>query len=325
MKKPSYCHERISWNGRDANIRFFCSLISKIHENVIRIAFFTFLMIVFGSPSLASNIPTSKKLIQLSFAPLVKQTGPAVVNIFAKTETKNQNISPLFVDPFFRQFFGDIFSDIFGGSSRGRSRSGGGDLAYNISISLEEAVRGTEVNLQIPSKERCKGKWSTCSYCSGTGVVRMQQGFFSMQQTCPQCRGEGEIHDPNCNICHGQGFIKKDKTLSVKIPAGIDSGDRIRLSGEGESGRGNNPNGDLFITVEIQEHKIFQRDGRHLYCEIPINYIDAVLGGDVEVPTLEGKVKLKIPSGTQSHKLMRLKGKGIRPINGASKLSLIHI
>ena len=147
----------------------------------------------------------------------------------------------------------------------------------------------------------------------------MQQGFFSMQQTCPQCRGEGEIHDPNCNICHGQGYIKKDKTLSVKIPAGIDSGDRIRLSGEGEPGYGNNPNGDLFITVDIQEHKIFQRDGRHLYCEIPINYIDAVLGGDVEVPTLEGKVKLKIPSGTQSHKLMRLKGKGIRPINGASK------
>tara|TARA_B100000941_G_scaffold261221_1_gene213228 strand:- start:92 stop:670 length:579 start_codon:yes stop_codon:yes gene_type:complete len=140
-----------------------------------------------------------------------------------------------------------------------------------------------------------------------------------MQQTCPQCRGEGEIHDPNCNICHGQGYIKKDKTLSVKIPAGIDSGDRIRLSGEGEPGYRSDPNGDLFITVDIQEHKIFQRDGRHLYCEIPINYIDAVLGGDVEVPTLDGKVKLKIPSGTQSHKLMRLNGKGIRPINGASK------
>ena len=219
----------------------------------------------------------------------------------------------------FSDIFGDIFSDIFGGSTRGRSRSSGADLAYNLSISLEEAVRGTEVSLQIPSKERCSGKFSTCSYCSGAGVVRMQQGFFSMQQTCPQCRGEGEIHDPNCNICHGRGYINKDKTLSVKIPAGIDSGDRIRLSGEGEPGNGNNPNGDLFITVDIQEHKIFQRDGRHLYCEIPINYIDAVLGGDVEVPTLEGKVKLKIPSGTQSHKLMRLKGKGIRPINGASK------
>ena len=147
----------------------------------------------------------------------------------------------------------------------------------------------------------------------------MQQGFFSMQQTCPQCRGEGEIHDPNCNICHGEGYIKKAKTLSVKIPAGIDSGDRIRLSGEGEPGNRNDSNGDLFITVEIKEHKIFQRDGRHLYCEIPINYIDAVLGGDVEVPTLDGKVKLKIPSGTQSHKLMSLKGKGIRPINGTSK------
>ena len=145
----------------------------------------------------------------------------------------------------------------------------------------------------------------------------MQQGFFSMQQTCPHCRGEGEMHDPNCSICGGAGFIKKNKTLSVKIPEGVDTGDRIRLSGEGDSGK--HGNGDLYIQVDVQRHKIFERDGKHLYCEVPINYADAVLGGDIEVPTLDGKVKIKIPEGTQSHKLFRLNGKGIKPLRGGSK------
>ena len=219
----------------------------------------------------------------------------------------------------FSDIFGDIFSDIFGGSSRaGGSRSRrGADLSYSVEVSLEDAVKGTSINLDIPSSERCSGDWHQCSHCNGTGVVRMQQGFFSMQQTCPHCRGEGEIHDPNCSICGGAGFIKKNKTLAVKIPEGVDTGDRIRLSGEGDVGK--HGNGDLYIQVDVQKHKIFERDGKHLYCEVPINYADAVLGGDIEVPTLDGKVKIKIPEGTQSHKLFRLNGKGIKPLRGGSK------
>ena len=219
----------------------------------------------------------------------------------------------------FSDIFGDIFSDIFGGSSRaGGSRSRrGADLRYSVEVSLEDAVKGTSINLDIPSSERCSGDWHQCSHCNGTGVVRMQQGFFSMQQTCPHCRGEGEIHDPNCSICGGAGFIKKNKTLAVKIPEGVDTGDRIRLSGEGDAGK--HGNGDLYIQVDVQRHKIFERDGKHLYCEVPINYADAVLGGDIEVPTLDGKVKIKIPEGTQSHKLFRLNGKGIKPLRGGSK------
>ena len=219
----------------------------------------------------------------------------------------------------FSDIFGDIFSDIFGGSSRaGGSRSRrGADLSYSVEVSLEDAVKGTSINLDIPSSKRCSGDWHQCSHCNGTGVVRMQQGFFSMQQTCPHCRGEGEIHDPNCSICGGAGFIKKNKTLAVKIPEGVDTGDRIRLSGEGDAGK--NGNGDLYIQVDVQRHKIFERDGKHLYCEVPINYADAVLGGDIEVPTLDGKVKIKIPEGTQSHKLFRLNGKGIKPLRGGSK------
>jgi molecular chaperone DnaJ len=219
----------------------------------------------------------------------------------------------------FSDIFGDIFSDIFGGSSRaGGSRSRrGADLSYSVEVSLEDAVKGTSINLDIPSSERCSGDWHQCSHCNGTGVVRMQQGFFSMQQTCPHCRGEGEIHDPNCSICGGAGFIKKNKTLAVKIPEGVDTGDRIRLSGEGDLGK--HGNGDLYIQVDVQRHKIFERDGKHLYCEVPINYADAVLGGDIEVPTLDGKVKIKIPEGTQSHKLFRLNGKGIKPLRGGSK------
>ena len=136
-----------------------------------------------------------------------------------------------------------------------------------------------------------------------------------MQQTCPHCRGEGEIHDPNCSTCNGVGFISKDKKLSVKIPAGVDDGDRIRLSGEGELGRGGS-RGDLYISINVKKHKIFERDGKHLYCEVPLDFADAALGGSIEVPTLVGKAKIKIPSGTQSHKIFRLNGKGIKPLRG---------
>ena len=187
----------------------------------------------------------------------------------------------------FSDIFGDIFSDIFGGSSGGRTSSRGADLSYNLEVSLEEAVYGKSLNIEIPSKERCNGIWNRCSYCGGTGVIRQQQGFFSMQQTCPHCRGEGEIHDPNCSICNGVGYINKNKKLSVKIPAGVDDGDRIRLSGEGELGRGGN-RGDLYISINVKEHSIFERDGRHLYCEVPLDFVDAALGGSIEVPTLVG-------------------------------------
>ena len=214
----------------------------------------------------------------------------------------------------FSDIFGDIFSDIFGGTSS-RSSSRGQDLSYNLEVDLEEAVFGKSLNIEIPSKERCNGLWNRCSYCGGSGVIRQQQGFFSMQQTCPHCRGEGEIHDPNCSTCNGVGFISKDKKLSVKIPAGVDDGDRIRLSGEGELGRGGS-RGDLYISINVKKHKIFERDGKHLYCEVPLDFADAALGGSIEVPTLVGKAKIKIPSGTQSHKIFRLNGKGIKPLRG---------
>ena len=217
----------------------------------------------------------------------------------------------------FSDIFGDIFSDIFGGSSAGRSSSRGADLSYNLEVSLEEAVFGKSLNIEIPSKERCNGLWNRCSYCGGAGVIRQQQGFFSMQQTCPHCRGEGEIHDKNCSKCNGSGFTSNNKKLSVKIPAGVDDGDRIRLSGEGELGRGGN-RGDLYISINVKEHSIFERDGRHLYCEVPLDFVDAALGGSIEVPTLVGKAKIKIPPGSQSHKIFRLKGKGIKPLRGGS-------
>ena len=185
----------------------------------------------------------------------------------------------------FSDIFGDIFSDIFGGTSS-RSSSRGQDLSYNLEVDLEEAVFGKSLNIEIPSKERCNGLWNRCSYCGGSGVIRQQQGFFSMQQTCPHCRGEGETHDPNCSICNGVGFISKDKKLSVKIPAGVDDGDRIRLSGEGELGRGGS-RGDLYISINVKKHKIFERDGKHLYCEVPLDFADAALGGSIEITWLE--------------------------------------
>ena len=134
------------------------------------------------------------------------------------------------------------------------------------------------MNIEIPSKERCKGLWNRCSYCGGAGAIRQQQGFFSMQQICPHCRGEGEIHDSDCSICNGNGYTHKNKKLSVKVPAGVDDGDRIRLSGEGDHGRGGN-RGDLYISLNVKKHSIFERDGRHLYCEVPLDFVDAALGG----------------------------------------------
>lgn len=235
----------------------------------------------------------------------------------------------------FSDIFGDVFSDIFGGGG-GRQRSGaqrGADLRYNLELTLEEAVAGTEATVKVPVMVRCdecngsgakKGTSpSTCSTCHGHGQVRMQQGFFSIQQTCPTCHGSGQrITDP-CRKCHGQGRVQDTKTLSVKVPAGVDNGDRIRLSGEGEAGVMGGPSGDLYVQIQVKEHPIFTRDGADLYCEMPISFPVACLGGELEVPTLDGKVKLKIPAETQTGKLFRLRGKGVKPVRGGAAGDLL--
>ncbi len=226
----------------------------------------------------------------------------------------------------FSDIFGDVFGDIFGGGRRRSAR--GADLRYNLEISLEEAVQGTETEIRIPTLvecETCHGSGArpgsepkTCSTCSGMGQVRMQQGFFSIQQTCPTCRGEGRTVDDPCPGCRGRGRREESKTLSVKIPAGVDTGDRIRLSGEGEMGDRGAPPGDLYVEVRVKPHPIFERDGANLICDVPIDIATAALGGEVDVPTLDGRVKLKIPAGTQSERTFRLRGKGVRPVRGGN-------
>ena len=233
----------------------------------------------------------------------------------------------------FGDVFGDVFGDIFGGGRGGgrggRARSNAGaDLRYTLGLNLEEAVKGTEVKIRVPSLQACEpcdgsgaNKGSaveTCSTCGGVGQVHMKQGFFSVQQACPHCAGKGKIIKDPCRTCRGKGRVEKEKTLSVTIPAGVDSGDRIRLAGEGEAGMDGGPSGDLYVQVEVKEHKIFKRDGKHLYCEIPISFVDAALGGDIEVPTLDGKVELKVPAETQTDKMFRLRGKGVKQVRGGS-------
>ncbi len=228
----------------------------------------------------------------------------------------------------FSDIFGDVFGDIFGGGRQRSSVQRGADLRYNLELTLEEAVAGTEAKIRVPVLVNCKEcngsgakKGSspvTCSTCHGHGQVRMQQGFFSVQQTCPTCRGKGkQIKDP-CHSCRGEGRVQETKTLSVKVPAGVDTGDRIRLAGEGEAGENGGPSGDLYVQVSVKDHAIFTRDGANLYCEMPIGFPVACLGGEIEVPTLDGKVKLKIPAETQTGKLFRLRGKGVKPVRGGS-------
>ncbi len=229
----------------------------------------------------------------------------------------------------FSDIFGDVFGDIFGGAAGGRSRGGpqrGSDLRYTLELDLEEAVKGTTVKIRVPTLVLChecngsganKGsKPVSCTTCGGVGQVRMQQGFFSVQQTCPNCRGKGKMISDPCRRCHGQGRFEEEKTLSVKVPLGVDTGDRIRLAGEGEAGPQGGPSGDLFVQISVREHNIFERDGKHLYCEVPISFVDAAVGGELEVPTLDGRVKLKIPQETQTGKLFRLRAKGVTPVRG---------
>lgn len=229
----------------------------------------------------------------------------------------------------FSDIFGDVFGDIFGGGrggGGGQRSNRGSDLRYTLELDLEEAVKGTTVQIRVPKLSTCevcdgsgakKGtSVDTCRTCGGAGQVRVQQGFFSMAQTCPTCRGRGKTIKEPCTACHGQGRVEKAKTLEVKIPAGVDTGDRIRLSGEGEAGANGGPAGDLYVQVAVRDHKIFERDVADLYCEVPISFADAALGGELEVPTLDGRVKLKIPEGTQTGKLFRLRGKGVSPVRG---------
>jgi molecular chaperone DnaJ len=236
----------------------------------------------------------------------------------------------------FSDIFGDVFGDIFGGAGGGRGRGGpqrGSDLQYTLQVDLEQAVKGTTAKIRIPTLVACKvcdgsgakagSKPVQCSTCGGVGQVRMQQGFFSVQQTCPTCHGRGTVISDPCNNCHGQGRVEESKTLSVKVPEGVDTGDRIRLSGEGEAGPAGGQAGDLYVQISVKPHDIFERDGANLYCEVPVNFVDAVLGGELEVPTLDGRVKLKVPAETQTGKLFRLRGKGVTPVRGGSKGDLM--
>jgi len=222
--------------------------------------------------------------------------------------------------------FGDAFSDIFGdifGGGRARARKGA-DLQYNLELSLEDAVNGTTVKIRVPTLKHCttcSGSGArpgtspeTCTTCGGHGQVRMQQGFFSIQQTCPACRGSGKVIKSPCDACHGQGRIKASKTLSVKVPAGVDTGDQIRLAGEGEAGESGGPAGDLYVQVRLKTHDLFKRDGDDLHCEMPMSIATAALGGEMEIPTLDGRANLKVPAGTQTGKVFRLRGKGVRNV-----------
>jgi molecular chaperone DnaJ len=237
--------------------------------------------------------------------------------------------------------FGDAFSDIFGDIFGGGRGGGGGrsnvyrgaDLRYNLEISLEDAARGSETKIRIPTMDECEacdGKGAkkgteakTCPTCNGHGQVRMQQGFFSIQQTCPKCHGTGRYIPTPCPSCHGAGRIKSHKTLSIKIPSGIDEGDRIRLSGEGEHGVNGGPPGDLYVQMHLKEHAVFTRDHDDLHCEMPISFTTSALGGEIEIPTLDGAAKLKIPAETQSGKVFRLRGKGIKGVRSISRGDLM--
>ncbi|MCC8463321.1 molecular chaperone DnaJ [Photorhabdus bodei] len=233
----------------------------------------------------------------------------------------------------FSDIFGDVFGDIFGGGRRQQRPSRGADLRYSMELTLEEAVRGVTKEIRIPTLETCdvchgsgaKAGTSpvTCSTCQGAGQVHMRQGFFTVQQPCPHCHGRGQIIKDSCHKCHGHGRVERYKTLSVKIPAGVDTGDRVRLSGEGEAGAKGAPAGDLYVQVQVKSHHIFERQESNLYCEVPVNFAMAALGGEIEVPTLDGRVKLKIPAETQTGKMFRMKGKGVKSVRGSIQGDLL--
>ncbi len=231
----------------------------------------------------------------------------------------------------FSDIFGDVFGDIFGAARRGgRSQVfRGADLRYELELDLDQAVFGHTVENEVPRLSECEScggsgaakgsSTSSCDTCGGSGQVRISQGFFQLQQTCPRCRGSGTIIRNPCDTCLGQGRVRRTRKLSVKVPPGVDTGDRIRLGGEGEAGRNGGPPGDLYVEVNVREHPIFERDGEHLSCEVPVSFGVATLGGTVEVPTLEGDVTLKIPAETQSGRVFRLRDKGVKPVRGGAR------
>jgi molecular chaperone DnaJ len=228
----------------------------------------------------------------------------------------------------FADVFGDVFSDIFGGGGRRGGPRRGSDLRYMMDLTLEQAVFGSDETIRIPTLDdcgTCKGQGTAdgkappkCSTCGGSGQVRVQQGFFVLQQTCPHCRGRGvQVTDP-CKSCRGAGKLRREKTLEVKIPAGVDTGDRIRLSGEGEPGERGAQAGDLYVQINVKPHEFFERDGSDLYCTVPIDFVTAALGGELDVPTLGGKAQLKLPEETQTGKVFRLRGKGVKSVRGGA-------
>jgi molecular chaperone DnaJ len=232
----------------------------------------------------------------------------------------------------FADAFGDIFGDIFGQAAGGGRRAGpqvyrGADLRYSMEITLEQAAHGYETQIRVPSWASCQvchgsgakpgTKPETCPTCHGQGQVRMSQGFFSIQQACPKCHGTGTYVPEPCAHCHGVGKVKENKTLEVKIPAGIDEGMRIRSAGNGEPGINGGPNGDLYVEIHIKPHTVFERDGDDLHCQMPIAFTTAALGGEIEVPTLAGKASFTVPEGTQSGKTFRLRGKGLKGLRSS--------
>jgi len=231
----------------------------------------------------------------------------------------------------FSDIFGDVFGDIFGTARRGgRSQVfRGADLRYEIELELPQAVFGHTLEIEVPKLSECEvchgsgaAKGSSpaaCDTCGGSGQVRISQGFFQLQQTCPRCRGAGTIVKNPCDTCLGQGRVRRTKKLPVKVPAGVDTGDRIRLNGEGEAGRNGGPPGDLYVEMHVKDHPIFEREGEHLSCEVPVSFATATLGGSIDVPTLDGEVTLKIPSETQSGRVFRLRDKGVKPVRGGAR------
>ena len=231
--------------------------------------------------------------------------------------------------------FGEVFGDIFGNGA-GRARNAtrrGADLRYTLDLTLEQAVGGDAVDIRVPvlaTCEECDGSGAApgtspaiCPDCNGRGQIRVSQGFFSLQQTCPRCRGTGKVILNPCRTCGGGGRVERRKTLSVDIPAGVDEGNRIRLTGEGEAGVNGGPPGDLYVQIGIQEHDIFKRDGRHLFCDVPISFVDAALGAEIEVPTLNGRVNVRVPAETQTGKLFRLRGRGVPALRGGASGDLL--
>jgi molecular chaperone DnaJ len=228
----------------------------------------------------------------------------------------------------FSDIFSDIFGDVFGGTGarqRGRGRRGD-DLQYTLDISFEEAANGIETKIDVPYAKRCETCAGTgakpgtdpkpCPTCRGAGQVRFQQGFFSVSRTCSHCNGEGKILDNPCSTCRGAGSVKDTKTLSVKVPPGVETGNRLKVTGEGGQGTKGGSNGDLYVLINVKEHSIFSREGNDVICETPVSFTQAALGAEIEIPTLDGKVSLKIPEGTQSGKIFRMRGKGIPVLQG---------